>query len=143
MTDMQPENINIPKAPEATPNLPKPSMDRLPPLPGVETAPVGGGERFEQVAELSAAQSDATSAAVATTVLVQPTVVDDTTNVDASASSPLTAANEDLIEKEWVDKAKDIITSTPDDPHARGQQVNALQKDYLRKRYGKELGAAS
>ena len=143
MTDMQPENINLPKVPEVNPNIPKPNMDRLPPLPGVEAGPVVGGERYEQVAELSAAQSDATSAAVATTVLAQPTAVYDTTFTDTTTTSPLTAAHEDLIEKEWVDKAKDIITSTLDDPHARGQQVSALQKDYLRKRYGKELGAAS
>lgn len=55
---------------------------------------------------------------------------------------PLVAADEDLIEKEWVDKAKKIIEATKDDPYKREQEVGKLQADYLRKRYGKELGAA-
>ena len=55
---------------------------------------------------------------------------------------PLLANDDDLIEKEWVDKAKKIIAETKDDPYKREQEVNRLQIDYLRKRYGKELGAA-
>jgi hypothetical protein len=60
-------------------------------------------------------------------------VVDDT---------PLTANDDDLIEKEWVDKAKQIIVTTRDDPYRREQEVAKLQADYLRKRYGKELGSS-
>jgi hypothetical protein len=47
-----------------------------------------------------------------------------------------------LIEKEWVDKAKQIIVQTKDDPYRREQEVGKLQADYLLKRYGKELGAS-
>lgn len=54
---------------------------------------------------------------------------------------PTVANDDDLIEKEWVDKAKKIIAETQDDPYRREQEVNKLQIDYLRKRYGKELGA--
>ncbi len=148
MTDMQAENINVPSAPttpENNPNIPAPNMDRLPPLSSPEAGLSVGGERHEQAAELSAAQSDAASAAVPATMLPQPIVVDDTATGGSgiAGATPLVASNDDLIEKEWVDRAKEIIGKTPDDPHARGQQVNALQKDYLRKRYGKELGAAS
>jgi hypothetical protein len=60
----------------------------------------------------------------------------------AGSSAPLVAADEDLIEKEWVDKAKDIIVRTKDDPYERERQVGLLQAEYLRKRYGKELGAS-
>ncbi len=55
---------------------------------------------------------------------------------------PTLANDDDLIEKEWVDKAKKIIAETKDDPYKREQEVNRLQVDYLKKRYGKELGAA-
>jgi hypothetical protein len=140
---MKPDNMNIPSSginPEVTPNVPAPSMDRLPTLPTPEAGLNTGAERHEQVAELSAAQADAASSAVPITQLAQPTVVDDTAT---ATSTPLTAANDDLIEKEWVDKAKQIVSTTTGDPHARGEQVNALQKDYLKKRYGKELGATS
>ena len=59
-----------------------------------------------------------------------------------NGTTPLVAADEDLIEKEWVDKAKQIIEQTRDDPHARTQKVNELQRDYLQKRYGKVVGAS-
>lgn len=59
--------------------------------------------------------------------------------VDDSAG-PTIASDDDLIEKEWVDKAKKIIADTQNDPFRREQEVSKLQVDYLRKRYGKELG---
>ena len=58
------------------------------------------------------------------------------------AAGPVLASDDDLIEKEWVDKAKKIIADTQNDPYRREQEVTKLQIDYLRKRYGKELGTA-
>lgn len=55
---------------------------------------------------------------------------------------PVLAGDDDLIEKEWVDKAKKIIAETRSDPYRREQEVSRLQADYLRKRYGKEIGVA-
>jgi Txe/YoeB family toxin of Txe-Axe toxin-antitoxin module len=69
---------------------------------------------------------------LATPVVTQPT--DD---------SPAVAGDEDVIEKEWVDKAKKIIQETKDDPYTRTTRVNELQKDYLKKRYNKDLGAST
>lgn len=73
-----------------------------------------------------------------------PTPVPTQSTTDDQATSqtdtPAVAADEDLIEKEWVDKAKKIITETKDDPYAREREVGKLQADYLKKRYGKELG---
>lgn len=59
-----------------------------------------------------------------------------------SDDMPALAGDDDLIEKEWVDRAKKIIAETKDDPYKREREVNRLQADYLKKRYGKELGAA-
>jgi hypothetical protein len=53
----------------------------------------------------------------------------------------MVANDDDLIEKEWVDKAKKIIVETKDDPYRREQEVGRLQADYLYKRYGRKLGA--
>ena len=64
------------------------------------------------------------------------------TPVSADDDIPSVAADDDLIEKEWVDKAKKIITETRDDPHRREREVGKLQVDYLKKRYGKDLGAS-
>lgn len=55
---------------------------------------------------------------------------------------PATAGDDDLIEKEWVDKAKKILADTRDDPYRREQEVGKLQVEYIRKRYGREIGSA-
>lgn len=108
------------------------------PETGVET----GAERQEIASESSARRADGTAVLptpVLPTMIPQP-VVD--SNVTTQSDTPLLAADEDLIEKEWVDKAKKIILETKDDPYAREEAVTKLQADYLKKRYGKELGSA-
>ena len=71
-----------------------------------------------------------------------PQTDDNATSLTAITDVPDTAADDDRIEKEWVDKAKHIIAQTVDDPRAREEAVGQLQREYLRKRYGKELGAS-
>lgn len=70
-----------------------------------------------------------------------PTVADDSTQGE-DTGAPLVASDDDLIEKEWVDKAKKIVSETKDDPYRREAEVGKLQVEYLRKRYGKELGVS-
>lgn len=60
-----------------------------------------------------------------------------------SSSNPMSASDDDVIEKEWVDRAKQIITQTKSDPYARERAISELQKDYLMKRYGKQLGSTT
>jgi hypothetical protein len=97
-----------------------------------------GGERIEQRSDSAIAQQ------AATPVLPPPLplpIADEPIAAPAADASPLVAGDEDLIEKEWVDRAKHIIEQTKDDPYRREQEINKLQADYLRKRYGRELGA--
>ncbi|MCA9308927.1 hypothetical protein KC973_00975 [Candidatus Saccharibacteria bacterium] len=54
-------------------------------------------------------------------------------------SSPAIADDVDVIEKEWVDKAKKIVSTTKDDPYEQEKEVSKLQADYLMKRYGKQI----
>ncbi len=56
-----------------------------------------------------------------------------------SNTNPSVAADEDLIEKEWVEKAKKVIAETKNDPHLQEAEVSKLQADYLQKRYGKTV----
>lgn len=118
--------------------------EQVPTLPPLEAAPVNGQERFEQAAEAGARVSDAAAASTTATAIAAPVapVQAPAGQQVASTTTPMVAADEDLIEKEWVDKAKEIITQTKDDPHARTAQVNALQRDYLQKRYGKIVGTS-
>ncbi len=118
--------------------------ESVPSLPPLDSRLERGQERVEQVAEASARVSDAAAAATATAIAqpAAPAQAPPPADPAASSATPLVAADEDLIEKEWVDKAKEIIEQTKDDPHARTQKVNELQRDYLQKRYGKVVGAS-
>lgn len=57
----------------------------------------------------------------------------------AVAGAPLIADDVDVIEKEWVDKAKMIVNATRDDPHQQEKEVSKLQADYMMKRYNKQI----
>lgn len=139
---MQPQNTENRGGLEQLPAQPTPSGERIPVLPSPEGGIETGVERREQAAEAQAAAADAASSAAPAQPIVVATptapVAEPTT---APTLGPLTAADEDVIEKEWVDKAKQIITETHDDPYQRSNRVNQLQKEYLKKRYGKDLGA--
>lgn len=128
---------------EQFPMPPAQPGEHIPSLPPLETGIEKGAERREQAAEAGARAADAAVAAVPVTAPVAPVDAPQNSTVPIAASgSPLVAADEDLIEKEWVDKAKEIISHTKDDPHARTQKVNDLQRDYLQKRYGRIIGAS-
>lgn len=53
--------------------------------------------------------------------------------------APAVAADVDVIEKEWVDQAEAVIRQTAGDPYAEEEAVEALQIDYLQKRYGRTV----
>jgi len=130
---------------EYGPVPPSTGIEAVPTLPPVEHAPVmGGQERGEQAAEAGARVADAAAQVTSVVNTTSPvTPVNQPTRAPVvTSTTPMTAADEDLIEKEWVDKAKEIIEQTRDDPHARTQKVNELQRDYLQKRYGKVVGAS-
>lgn len=123
-----------PAAPERASSLEAPSL-----TPEYAQTVERGGERVERRAD------DAMMAATPQQAILPvpvPQVVPDEPQQAASTSAPAVAADDDLIEKEWVDKAKQIIEQTRDDPHRREQEVSKLQAEYLRKRYGRELGAS-
>lgn len=141
---MQPETPQpSPFGQEQLPVTPTPGAEHVPSLPPIDTGIEKGADRREQAAEAGAAVADAIGGAPAVAVPVPPPVVDPVASPPPvqTTSSPLVAADEDLIEKEWVDKAKEIIEQTKDDPHKRTERVNELQRDYLQKRYGKVIGA--
>jgi hypothetical protein len=136
---MKPENNGAVVGPELQ-QVPPTSSERIPTLPTPEGGIESGAERVEQTAEARAKASDAAATgAPVVPVIPDPSVA--TTPV-VSDDSPVVAADDDVIEKEWVDKAKKIIIETKDDPHTRSTRVNNLQKDYLQKRYGKVIGAS-
>ncbi len=52
---------------------------------------------------------------------------------------PQIADDLDLIEKEWVEKAKAIVEQTKHDPRVQSREINRFKADYLSRRFNKEL----
>ena len=144
---MQPENSrNSVPSPEQLPMPPAMTPEGVPNLPPINTQfeRSGGNEHVEQLGEARAQAANAVGAGYVPPVAampVTPAVPSPLPVAPSVSATPLVAADEDLIEKEWVDKAKEIIDRTPDDPYARTEKVNELQRDYLQKRYNKVVGA--
>ena len=139
MTGMEPKFSSPESIPGGTPQPP----ERLDGTERGYELPQLNQERGEQPATH---EKIADPAAMAQPIpITLPTPVAPTTDDSTKAADddmPAVAADEDLIEKEWVDRAKKIIADTKDDPYRREREVGRLQADYLKKRYGKELGAA-
>lgn len=84
-----------------------------------------------------AAQSvdDANPAGAATIIPVLPGAP----GTAASVHDPLPAEDGDLIEKAWVQKAKDIVERTKNDPYNQNREINKVKKEYIQKRYQKDV----
>lgn len=54
-------------------------------------------------------------------------------------TSKLPAADKDLIEKQWVQKAKEIVADTKNDPHKRKSEIAVAKADYIQKRFKKPV----
>lgn len=52
---------------------------------------------------------------------------------------PQIADDTDLIEKEWVYKAKEIVGRTRNDPYKQNEALHQLKADYMKKRYNKSI----
>ena len=136
---MQPQDNEQNIGLEQLPMPPAIGGERVPTLPAPEGGVEAGLERREQTADAQAAAADATGvAAAAVPLVVDPAAAKTTPAIDTSTL--IATEDEDVIEKEWVEKAKQIVTTTADDPHLRSDQVAALQKEYLHKRFNKEIG---
>lgn len=45
----------------------------------------------------------------------------------------------DLIEKEWVNKAKQIVENNRDDPYKQSEELNVVKADYMKQRYNRNI----
>lgn len=58
----------------------------------------------------------------------------------ALVATPEEAADGDLIEKEWVVKAKQIVEHTIEDPFKQQNELNKVRGQYMKKRYNRDIG---
>ncbi len=56
-----------------------------------------------------------------------------------SNNNPTIADDIDLIEKEWVEKAKEIVDKTRSNPYLQNKAISEMKADYIKKRYNKDL----
>jgi hypothetical protein len=56
---------------------------------------------------------------------------------------PQEAADGDLIEKEWVEKAKQIVERNHDNPYQQQEELSKMKAEYLKKRYNREINSPS
>lgn len=106
-----------------------------------QQAEKAGAQRVEQGISTPAPQPAPVSSQPAQTIptpLVSPHDAPPN-GVVGITSSPQIADDADLIEKEWVDKAKQIVDHTRHDPHLQSKEMNTMKADYLKKRYNKDL----
>jgi general stress protein 26 len=47
--------------------------------------------------------------------------------------------DKDLIEKEWVNKAKAIVERTQEDPYKQSEDLTVLKADYMKKQFNKTI----
>lgn len=140
---MEPKLPASSRGPEYGPSVAPQNIERQVPTFNPERAFERQHEQYEREVGGTEVQPAAQPTLPPPVALPQaPGPVDDSASQGAVADAPLVANDDDLIEKEWVDKAKKIVSETKDDPYRREAEVGKLQVEYLRKRYGKELGAS-
>jgi hypothetical protein len=62
-------------------------------------------------------------------------------DVSTTTHNPVSAVIDDgdLIEKEWVNKAKQIVERNRDDPYKQSEELTVFKADYLKKHYDKSI----
>lgn len=131
-------------SPESMPTPPPSAAETVAPVtpeaPLIETAP-GGQETMRPNTEVGAQNAGAPPPVVDLPTPISPTAPAapaPTTDTNASDDShPAVADDVDVIEKEWVQKAKSIVEDHRSDPYMQEEEANKLQSSYLKKRYGK------
>ncbi len=125
-------SFEIPKSPETDPAR-KLSGDYDPSLKiedPKETLPAPAGSMVS-VSAVPASDSPQTAQAAVSPAPPAPAL--------PISDDHLIADDADVIEKEWVEKAKKVISLTSDDPHQETIEINKLKATYMKKRFNKDI----
>lgn len=69
----------------------------------------------------------------------QPQADNQVKDSSQAPSTGLQAQDADLIEKEWVERAKAIVAHTRNDPYKQKSEMSKVKADYLKKRFDKTI----
>ena len=101
----------------------------------------GGASREAAPKAPAAAQPQMPAPAIPATqppATTPPASAAHSTSTDDNTSG-LAAKDADLIEKEWVDKSKKIVSATREDPYKQKNEMSRVKADYVQKRFNKTL----
>jgi len=127
------------------------NSQELLPQPEIPQPQSGGGEQSHDNVEVPAQkEKDAKQPAIAVStpqtapipVPTNPAVTASPTPPDPSAQvkqTSVVADDVDLIEKEWVDRAKAIVEANQDDPHKQKSEISKVKAEYIQKRFNKTI----
>ena len=120
--------------------LPKPQNDAIPTV--TEVATEQGA--YQEQKTVSGSGPDPVASAQ-TNSSVHAIVGGLSTLVDPAVAQTvhMGASDIDLIEKEWVQKAKAIVAHTHGDPYTQNKEINKIKADYIKKRYNKDIKQVS
>jgi hypothetical protein len=74
--------------------------------------------------------------------ITDPVTVQVASTQTSTSNNPQIADDNDLIEKEWVAKAKQIIEANKEDPFIQSKEMTEFRADYMQKRYNKTIKAS-
>jgi hypothetical protein len=85
-----------------------------------------------------------TTSAASPVLIPGSSAVDDivtmaSSTVAAPSDDDLAAEDVDLIEHEWVARAKKVVAQTIGNPHAQTNELNKVRADYIKKRYNRTI----
>ncbi|NBU33931.1 hypothetical protein EB118_02545 [bacterium] len=105
---------------------------------GTSAAPTAPNAAFMEQPSLDASNTVGGNQSVVSTQ-TPPVVPQPTQPVTDTATAHIAAHDVDLIEKEWVQKAKAIVAHTTGDPYTQNKEINKIKADYIKKRYNKDI----
>ena len=123
--------FNLPQPVEAAPPMPAPEVHNV-----AATPEVGGTNQLGGYSMTASTIAPSTPATVPLPNVASSQAVG---GGSLTVSPPAVADDNDLIEKEWVNKAKEIVEKTKEDPYTQSKELTKFKSDYMLKRYNKEL----
>jgi hypothetical protein len=103
-------------------------------------APISSPEQARAAEQLAVDHAGGQPLPTAPPLVAQPTVQPVAAASVPQTATPTSAGDGNQIEKEWLDKVKQIIGITSDDPHAQQEEISRLVAEYVLKRTGRKIG---
>jgi Txe/YoeB family toxin of Txe-Axe toxin-antitoxin module len=113
------------------------------PAPSEQGGQFDSTEKSAEISETTAATSAVGQPAARPATIplpATPSVPQIAQPVSSNSNNPSQASDDtDLIEKEWVNKAKAIVEQTKNDPYKQSEELTVFKSDYMKKRYNRTI----